>query len=337
MPYEKDGVQYPSVTGILGVLEKPALLYWSANCAVDYIKENLEKIKDPFDVHAGEDVLMTARRAFKTISKEATDSGKKAHTAVELYIKGEEYDYVLDNDEKAQTAFLAFLEWEEKNHVEWMLVEVPVFSVKVGYAGRFDAIAKVNGHVYLVDFKTSKAIYDEYRDQLIAYRQAFNEDLPEGFDLIENLGVLRLDKETGAPEWKDVTKGKQPIERREKWFNTMTEAYYLDKNRRLKNNPFVKAAKGEALFQGEVVRVRYYSPPPTKIEWSRLRKHICTFEKTMDLTWVKQRQWFCDGEELDLSDGLIFYSGASIVQTVKNVLHQKHKCYCGKEKWEEVK
>ena len=57
MAYEFNGIEYPSVTTITSILDKPALLSWASNCAVDYIQENLDAIKDPIDVHRGEGVL----------------------------------------------------------------------------------------------------------------------------------------------------------------------------------------------------------------------------------------------------------------------------------------
>ena len=119
--------------------------------------------------------------------------------------------------------------------------ECEVVSVAHGYAGRFDAIATINGHRYLVDFKTSKGIWDEYKYQLCAYMQAYNETEA---DKIENIAILHLDKETGEPTFKPIEKD---IERMTELFNSLCEVYYLMANRRLKNNPFVAKAKGDIL------------------------------------------------------------------------------------------
>jgi hypothetical protein len=128
------------------------------------------------------------------------------------------------------------------NHVVWHETEVRVVSELYGYAGRFDAIATVNGHKYLIDFKTSSGIYDEMKWQLCAYRQAYNEMLEEGQERIENMAILHLDKKTGEPTFKPVI---ADIDRKTETFNQLVWLYYLLKNRRLKNNPFVKRAKGE--------------------------------------------------------------------------------------------
>ena len=195
MAYELNGVEYPSVTTVTGILDKPALIQWAANCAVDYVAGNLDRLKSD-NVHEGEAVLEEARSAHRTVKDEAAGNGTKVHKAIELYIHGQDYSEILDNEE-SQTGFKAFLSWEEKNHVIWLETECAVYSINHGYAGRFDAIAMVNGHRYLIDFKTSKGIYDEMKYQLCAYRQAYNEMLEEGQEKLENIAILHLDKLTG--------------------------------------------------------------------------------------------------------------------------------------------
>lgn len=243
MAYEENGVQYPSVTTITGMLDKPALLQWASNCAVEYINDNIDIVKDPIDVHAGEDVLNQAKKAYCTKRDSAATSGTICHKAIEIYIqdgKTPEVEEMLSDDESASTGFDAFIEWEETNHVKWLETECKVVSVLFGYAGRFDAIAEVNGIRYLIDFKTSKGIYDEMKYQLCAYRQAYNQQLEEGQEPIEKLAILHLDKITGEPGFKPIIKN---VQRYTKLFNTLVRAYYLMEDRRLKNNPFVKSCK----------------------------------------------------------------------------------------------
>lgn len=243
MAYLYDGVEYPSVTTITGILDKPALLGWAANCAVDFIKERLDEIKDPIDVHKGEDILEQARKAYTIKRDSAADAGTQCHHAIQMYIEGHDPYPSMQCDE-ALNGYKAFLAWEELNHVEWLESEVTVYSVNHGYAGRFDAIAKVNGHRFLIDFKTSKGVWDEHRYQVCAYRQAYNEMLREGQEPIENLAVLHLDKSSAEPNFIPLLNN---IDRYTNLFNSLCMVYYLLKDRRLKNNPFVALAKGKSL------------------------------------------------------------------------------------------
>jgi len=231
------------VTTITGILDKPALLQWASNCAVDYIKENLEAIKDPIDVHRGEDVLEQARKAFTVKRDTAADAGTQCHHAIQMYIAGQD-PYPSLTSEAARNGFEAFLSWESKNNVEWIQSEVEVFSILHHYAGRFDAIARINGHLYLIDFKTSKGVWDEQKYQVCAYRQAYNEMLEEGQERVENLAILHLNKETGEPTFVPVEKD---VERYTQLFNYLVLVYYFMANRRLRNNPLVARAKGKTL------------------------------------------------------------------------------------------
>lgn len=233
MAYVIDGASYPSVTTILNVLDKPALKFWAANCAVDYINENLEEFMSAKAPHTITNILTDARTAFKTASKEACDIGTQVHKAIENYIKHGK-DLSGDLPEQVQHGFLAFLEWEEKNKAEWLDSELELFDSENGYAGTCDVILKMNGNVYLVDFKTSKAVYDEYKTQIAAYLQAYNS---KAENKIQYTGILRLDKETGEPEFVDTS---FRMDDRIRSFNKLVDYYYADKKRRLKNNPFVK-------------------------------------------------------------------------------------------------
>ena len=232
MAYTKDEIDYPSVTTILGVLDKgDALNYWAAGCAVEYIRAHIDIIHEN-DNHKINDMMSMAKKAFKEVSGEALTVGSIVHDMIEQYIKtGKAPD--TDNDQ-AQNGFLAFLEWESKNHVRWIQSELDLFHEGLLYAGRTDAIAEVNGHLYLIDFKTSKGFYDDYKKQLAAYREAYNYSF--GYS-IENIGCLRLDKDTGECEWKDYTKG---ADKAFDAFTSLLGFYYKDKKRRLNNNPRAK-------------------------------------------------------------------------------------------------
>ena len=231
MAYEQDGIAYPSVTTILGQLDKPALTYWAANCAVDYIEEHIDKIQNPRGPHTIADILGGARTAFKSASTAAKSIGTEVHHMIEDYIRTGEDPSV--SSDAAANAFLAFLEWESKNNVRWIASEITLYHRHIGYAGTADARAVINDHEYIVDFKTSKAVYDEYRVQLAAYKAAAEDSGIE----TPSIGIIRLDKESGAPEFLDVTAG---CEERIRYFYLLVRAYYAAKKRRLKGNPWVR-------------------------------------------------------------------------------------------------
>ncbi len=50
-----------------------------------------------------------------------------------------------------------------------------MYSDKYGYAGTMDAVMEIEGKTYIVDFKTSKDIFDDYLLQAAAYKMAYEE------------------------------------------------------------------------------------------------------------------------------------------------------------------
>ena len=144
--YDIEGDHLPSVTTILGCIDKPALKQWASNCAVEYVKDHIADIQSidatPEDVAA---ILKDASTAYAKTSKKATDTGTLVHDAIEAYLsKSGKQDDILGGDEKAVNAFLAFLEWEKKVELEPMHLEHVLYSKVVRYAGRVDFIGYAN-------------------------------------------------------------------------------------------------------------------------------------------------------------------------------------------------
>ena len=243
----------PSVTKILNIKDKPALVPWAVNSMAKWIEQNA-----PLDEYGlyivSPGALQKAKREYRNISDDALNVGSIVHDAILKHIEKEKNN--IDNEE-AKKSFDAFLDWEQTNAVEWLEAEKIVLNIGSGYTGRFDAIAKINGKTTLLDFKTSKDIYSEMKEQLGAYWFAYkekkenykieiqgrDEDELSEVDLtpkykIESFGILRLDKETGFPEWKTYTK--KEVKLAGEGFKTLTKYYYQSKKRRLKNNVYVE-------------------------------------------------------------------------------------------------
>ena len=194
---DADGNKIPSVTTILGMIDKPALVQWSANCAIDYVIDSLNddwnQYQDKMNIL---ELLESARKKWRGVSMKARDIGSEVHDYIEMYLKhGRQPSKPSD---EALSAFIAFLEWEREHDVRVIETEHVVYGD--GYAGTTDLIAICDGIKFIIDFKTSKRIYREMALQTAAYRCACGDD-------IQGNGVLRLDKETGEPEWKDFSAG----------------------------------------------------------------------------------------------------------------------------------
>lgn len=211
--YEINGIKYPRVTSILGILDKPALLYWAVNMATEYIDNqffkvfgnNLNKF-DEWNIKRRhmKDILEAAKKEWRNVAKEAQDIGSEVHSLISIYIKtGVDPTKKQDIQDAVVNAFLAFLEWEKENIKEWLVSEYIVHCPKHKYAGTLDVVAMLkDGKVYVIDFKSSKGFYPEMKYQIAAYRHAYEVGKREE---INGMGVLRLDKETGVPHWKDYS------------------------------------------------------------------------------------------------------------------------------------
>ncbi|MHA1989818.1 MAG: PD-(D/E)XK nuclease family protein [Candidatus Hodarchaeales archaeon] len=89
---------------------------------------------------------------------------------------------------KIQTAFDQFMNFYEENDVELVIAEEAIWSPRFLYAGTIDLICKLNGHLAVVDHKTSKFIktmpkgFDTYTAQLSAYHFALKDMLSENIE-----------------------------------------------------------------------------------------------------------------------------------------------------------
>lgn len=264
--YKINGIEMPGVTTVLDLLDKSAALKsWAVNCTIQYIKENVNKQYYPGMGHVVNynnllEIVDKSKYEYKNVSERAKNTGSIVHDLINQYINAkinhDNFDPTAfrQYNEEAENAFLAFLEWEKENIVEYIESEQPVCSLEFCFAGTLDLIAKMkNGKIYVIDFKSSKGFYDGYGKQIAAYLYArmekkdnnqfeceFNSDNGSWTKTItqipveiEGMGILRLDKITGLPEFKDYTK---QYKTKISSFLSLLDFYYNDKKRRLKGN-----------------------------------------------------------------------------------------------------
>lgn len=168
----KAGDILPGVTTIIGdILAKPALIHWAWNLGMegkDYRKER----------------------------DKAADIGTIAHYLISCHLKGEEADINEFSPaalEKATKAFGAFLDFEKQHKLETLLVEKPLISEKLYYGGTPDWYGICDGKPTLLDFKTGKRIYPEFKLQIAAYKYLLQ---LHGHEVKEQ-HLLQIDKESG--------------------------------------------------------------------------------------------------------------------------------------------
>jgi hypothetical protein len=210
--YDAGGRKLPSVTTIIGVLAKPALIGWAAKeerkatIAASYAvcSEHLFVLGAELDAEQfAKDVeaMLGKERAHQKLMREAQTVGTAVHAWIEWQLKNElevegadEHQPPTDHPVVAE-CLSKWKEWRESVNLKPLAVEQRLASQDYGFAGTLDLLAEVDGKVVVIDFKTSKAIYAESFLQNCAYRLALSES---GVSTEGGL-IVRLPKEESDP------------------------------------------------------------------------------------------------------------------------------------------
>jgi hypothetical protein len=206
--------EYPSVTTILSVIDKPALIAWAANeertacleaAANLYVDLHRTPLMDPLVYRATLEARLGQVKAHKRETAKAMDLGTQVHRAIEHQTRktlgqrvGPEPALVDD----ALWAYMAWQDWAQTHAVRPVLIEQTVWSTAHGYAGTTDLVAWMDGRLTLCDYKTGKAVYPEARLQVAAYVRAINE---MGHGPVTDAVVVRLPKVQTDPAFEVVT------------------------------------------------------------------------------------------------------------------------------------
>ena len=191
-----NGQRLLGVTTALGIISKgDALVQWSANQAVEYLRLNLvgEITAEELDKQ-----FSNAKRHWRDVKQEAADIGTLAHNWIERHLRGEAPNLLPEN-EYAKRSCEAAVKWIELHRWRTVSIEQQVYLPKLGVAGICDWYAEIDGELAVPDWKTSKDVYSIYRYQTAAYLKAIEEETGER---VKNRWILRIDKLTG--EFHDV-------------------------------------------------------------------------------------------------------------------------------------
>jgi hypothetical protein len=149
----KAGQKLKGVTTILSLLNKPALIGWAYN-----------RGKDGVPLYESRD--------------KAASAGTLAHLYVEHHLKDlpepSKDGYAPDEVEKAESCYIAFLEWEKAHQFKMVHSELSLVSESYQFGGTIDIGAIVND-LGIVDIKTSSDVYFTMRVQVAAYGVLWNE------------------------------------------------------------------------------------------------------------------------------------------------------------------
>jgi len=161
------------VTTILNVLNKPALMQYAANKAVDTFYEAYALVDSLWTKEEFKELCKKSRYAHVTYKDAKALIGKDVHSWIEKHIAG--VDGELTDEMKPSVA--AFLSWEEENRPEYVFSEKIVYSKQHDYCGAMDCGAVINGVKTIIDFKTGgfDQEYDAYKKRYTGRGRSYNE------------------------------------------------------------------------------------------------------------------------------------------------------------------
>ena len=198
-----DGKRVPGATTITGLLNKPYLIKWANNLGLEGIDSS--KYTD-----------------------EAASIGTLAHQMVQDHLQQQQTEfenYSTMQIDLAQNSFLSYLEWEKQHDIKPIICETPMVSETKRYGGTVDCYCLLDDVPTIIDFKTGKAIYNEYFVQVAAY----SELLKEHGHPVEQIKILRIGRdETEGFEERTVTDARKYFE----IFERLLDIYDLKRDRK---------------------------------------------------------------------------------------------------------
>lgn len=184
-----------SATAITGVIDKSRMLIpWATGLAATFLIDMVER-GEPITT----DAIREAMTQHTIRKDEAASIGTIVHDYAEAFatakIEGKPLPEIpADAPEAALNGIMAFIDWTKQHHVEFRETERLVYSKAFGYVGLTDAIAVVDGKLSVIDYKTSKGIYDDHYFQIAGYWAAYTEETAG--DIQQGI-LLHFNKETG--------------------------------------------------------------------------------------------------------------------------------------------
>lgn len=195
--YLVDGIERPSVTGIVGLLDKPGLNRWKVEIGVGFVMQKIPEIVKNPELSSPEELSELHAQALiepARIANEAAEHGNIVHALITKYLTTGRKPKCPTPE--SDTALNAFRIWKQRHKIEIKALEEPFYNAEHGYCGHPDFRGLVDGRRTLIDWKTGRFIKEPFGMQLAAYAAQFPN--------IEYIGVLNI--KDGLPYWKDLSK-----------------------------------------------------------------------------------------------------------------------------------
>lgn len=157
-----------SVTTILKVVDKSGpLVGWAKRITAEAAVRHAEKLPEWVADFGDEAAVKMLTQASNVIRDKAANAGSEIHQFAEAIARGQDVTV----PEELAPYVASYRKWLVDFEPEFLASEEMVYSHH-GYAGTFDAIVRIAGEVWMLDYKTAKGVYPETALQLAAYAAA---------------------------------------------------------------------------------------------------------------------------------------------------------------------
>ena len=170
------GVEVPSVTTILKIINKPGLQKW-ANW-LGFKRENVDHVL-----------------------KKSASMGTLFHNAMEAYQNKSKFhpEYNYEDEEYKLRLFLNYyMEWASQHEIKPELLEEELICDYFG--GTMDFYGEIDGKMTILDYKTSKGVYPTMFLQLGAYTFMLEQS---GYN-VDQVGILNVNE--NGTKWNTMTR-----------------------------------------------------------------------------------------------------------------------------------
>jgi len=145
---------------------------WAINNTLDVCKGAIAPGTEYAEIYL-EEVWNAAKQSSTRIKGDAAKRGTNLHAAIERSIR--ESGELQSGD----TEVLELRDWLQRDNITITESERKIYSRRHRYSGTLDAIGTIGEKIYLLDWKTGKSVYPEFRLQTAAYQYAWEEEHPD--------------------------------------------------------------------------------------------------------------------------------------------------------------
>lgn len=213
-----------SATGVTKMLDKSqALLPWAVGLVGTHITSTIQA--RTCETFSKEEIYLVVGEAVLKPEEAKVAGGKTgdiihdfAHDFAKAEMTGLTHPkipvdkmalFTKEEKDKALNGINAFLDWFNNHEVEFLAMEKVLYynSLLAGdskegeeiveFLGIMDCLAKVNGTILVLDYKTGKRVYTDQRYQLSGYRKAWNSNPDNKKLFAKGSQVLSFSKDTG--------------------------------------------------------------------------------------------------------------------------------------------